>query len=79
MLIAGVASVVLTAAPQDSVAEKESFDPLNARNALEMFVEGRETFRFDMFARRSVRGQYAPLTRGDHGRALRRRGSGSYA
>ena len=64
VLIAGIASLVV-AAPPGSVAAEESFDQLlervrgelgigpadraNARSALEMFVEGRETFRFDTF------------------------------
>jgi hypothetical protein len=64
MLIAGIASVIV-AAPPGWAAGKESFDQLvervqgelgigpadraNARSALEMFVEGRETFRSDTF------------------------------
>ena len=62
MLIAGIASVIV-AAPPGWAAGKESFDQLvervqgelgigpadraNARSALEMFAQGRETFRFD--------------------------------
>jgi hypothetical protein len=64
ILIAGMASVAVAAPPGPAAAE-ESFDQLvervqgelglgpsdraNARSALEMFVEGRETFRFDTF------------------------------
>jgi hypothetical protein len=64
MLIVGIASLVV-AAPSGWAAGKESFNQLvervqdelgigpadlaNARSALEMFVEGRETFRFDTF------------------------------
>jgi hypothetical protein len=64
MLIAAVASLVVAAPPGWATAE-ESFDQLvervagelgigpadqaNARSALEMFVEGRETFRFETF------------------------------
>jgi hypothetical protein len=64
ILIAGFAGLVL-AAPSGWAATQESFDQLvkrvagelgigsadraNARNALEMFVEGRETFRFETF------------------------------
>jgi hypothetical protein len=64
ILIAGIASSAM-AAPPAGAAANESFDQLvervqselgigpadraNARSALEMFVEGRETFRFDTF------------------------------
>ena len=64
ILIAGIATLVV-AAPPGPAAGEESFDRLvervqgelgigpadraNARSALEMFVEGRETFRFDTF------------------------------
>ena len=64
ILIAGFAGLVV-AAPPGWAAPEESFDQLverlagelgigpadraNARSALEMFVEGRETFRFDTF------------------------------
>jgi hypothetical protein len=64
MLIAGIATLVVSAPPGWPAAE-ESFDQLvervageigigpadraNARSALEMFVEGRETFRFETF------------------------------
>ena len=65
VLIAGVAGAALAAAATAAKAEDERFDQLvervqgelgigpadraNARSALEMFVEGRETFRFDTF------------------------------
>ena len=64
VLIVGVAGVALAAATVPK-AEDEGFDQLiegtgsgldlapadraNARNAVDLFVEGRETFRFDTF------------------------------